>query len=403
MIKKILIIFIGETTPVDKNTKNYRYSNLEKYLLKFNYNITRIVPNFFHLVKKKRFKNNKIIKINQKHRVVFLKNLSYSSNESILRFISYKLLSFKIKKFLSEIDKPDLIITAIPSPDIAISVMKYANKKKIPVILDIRDDWLNNILNRVGKFKKIANFFINQLLFDMNDLSKFEFTPICTSYIYKKSFINYSRKFKKSTVIPLGYDNSARLKNIYLRKNFLLKKNQKLNMIFAGSLTRSYNLDFLLFHEEKLKKYIKNIYILTNIKDYAALKILNNSKIFKYYGWQNYQFTRFKQLKSDLSIFPSTRFNLTSFPNRFQENVFFLNPILASDNSLDKNIIIKNKIGLIYKNENINSFVQKIKFFYENKSEHKKFKSNCYKFSKRNFCTDVNNKDYLRIIHKLNV
>ena len=100
MIKKILIIFIGETTPVDKNTKNYRYSNLEKYLLKFNYNITRIVPNFFHLVKKKRFKNNKIIKINQKHRVVFLKNLSYSSNESILRFISYKLLSFKIKKFL---------------------------------------------------------------------------------------------------------------------------------------------------------------------------------------------------------------------------------------------------------------------------------------------------------------
>lgn len=46
---------------------------------------------------------------------------------------------------------------------------------------------------------------------------------------------------------------------------------------------------------------------------------------------------------------------------------------------------------------------KKIKFFYENKSEHKKFKSNCYNFSKRNFCTDVNNKNYLRIIHKLNV
>ena len=81
-------------------------------------------------------------------------------NISLSRYIDDIVVSKQFKQDIKlEKLQPDIILTSIPSIELSKEVVDYANIKKIPVILDIRDLWpdvFSELLpNPLGKLIKI--------------------------------------------------------------------------------------------------------------------------------------------------------------------------------------------------------------------------------------------------------
>ena len=166
------------------------------------------IPGFDH-IKHEHFKKesaNEIIR--DGFSVQYLKGIGYETDTSPKRFFHNKYLANEFRRISSSRKIiPDLIITQIPSLELAEEVIKFAKKHKIPSIVDIRDLWPDiykrllpsklDWLYKVLFFKEIL-----RLKFILKNCT--EITAISSDYL--KWGEKYSkRKIKSSNIFYIGY------------------------------------------------------------------------------------------------------------------------------------------------------------------------------------------------------
>ena len=137
MKKDIMLIVNYWHFEQEKASSRYRsFANIlcEKYDLEV------VTSTFCHLTKKQRDEDSlSLDKLPYKMTLQYEKG--YKKNIGLDRISSYRQFGRNVQKYLEKRKKPDLIIVSIPSLSVADRVTKYANKHKIPVIVDIQDLW----------------------------------------------------------------------------------------------------------------------------------------------------------------------------------------------------------------------------------------------------------------------
>jgi glycosyltransferase involved in cell wall biosynthesis len=249
----IWIVFIGEEFPVDGNVREWRYGILANLLSSQEHHVTIWAPTFMHGYKKQRFLNDRCVEINDNFKIRFLYTKGYQNNISLNRMrFDLQLSRVFARRILNE-DPPDIILAGLPTPELCYVAVRYAKKKNIPIILDVRDLWPDIFLGVVPNYLRwIAKLFLWPL-FRMNHTSFQKATAI---FAVSPSYLKWGLRFanRKPTeddaVFPIGYKELALDDDqIRIEREFLLKAGideSRIICCFAGQLERTYDLETVI-------------------------------------------------------------------------------------------------------------------------------------------------------------
>ena len=245
--------------------------------------------------------------------------------------------------------KVDLIFATTPPHSVGIISFLISKISKIPVILDVKDDWVGNaiyedknfFLKKVDKWleKKILSHAVSILLVTKESIK------LCKR---KHPYLNFDKLF----LIPNGFDpeDFAKYDNNFFKRN----KKSKILISYFGNLNIKRDLTvFLKVLKQKSfkEKYKLHLYGLIHGKYKEAIKIMGLNETVKCFGYINHDQALDFMVKSDvcLVIITEEEGSRTAIPGKLYEHVRGGKPILTltDKNSASAKFIRKNKLGWV--------------------------------------------------------
>jgi glycosyltransferase involved in cell wall biosynthesis len=395
----VWIFQTGEPLHSDKGKERpMRAMNLANILLEKGHNVIIWSSCFYHQKKIQRAKLYKKKIINKKLEIRLIPSPGYKKNISIGRLFDHIILAYNLKKKLDlEKKLPDVAFVGYPPIETAFIMTSWLKKKKIPYLLDIKDQWP---LIFIEIAPKILQPLIQLILLPYFLIAKkiFKDSPgICAM---TKSFIDWSLNFsnrKKSKfdiVTPLTAPCNKLNSLEMMRTSFLwwakkgLVQNKVFRIIFIGSYSAVFNFD-LIFNaaNQLLKKDINCEFVFCgdgDLKEFLKIKSKNFSNV-KIIDWID--LPRALALSKISSAFIAPYKNRTDFmksiPNKIIDAINFGIPILSPLKGDVEDLIKKNKIGFVYHDQK--SLVNAIYILVNNKNLHKKMSNNAKKLYQDKF------------------
>lgn len=183
----------------------------------------------------------------------FVRTLSYSKNNwrRIYSMLQFSVNCVKaIKQLIKNGDKPDVIYLSSPSPFCCFTVMKFAKKRNIPCVQEVRDLWplsitayndiseKNPIIKILYKLEKWLYANADRLIFTMAGGQ---------DYIREKK---WDRDIDLSKIVQInnGVDLEEFKFNLehYQTVDPELEQEDKFNIVFTGSVRHSYKLELIV-------------------------------------------------------------------------------------------------------------------------------------------------------------
>lgn len=360
---KIWILQTGEPLDIDNdNPRPMRAMNLSSYLIKNGHQVTLWSSGFHHRDKVHRSIKYKTIKINDSYQIRLIPSPGYKKNISLRRFWDHLIMSINFKRILkSETDLPDIVFIGFPPIENSYVLSNFLNKKEIPYLVDIKDQWPDFFVEGISKgIKPIAKI----ILFPLFYMTKKTFRNSTGLTAMSKSFlewgVNFSNKKnnENNLVVPLTTP-SITLSNI--QKKDALKwwrgKVKKIdtckNIIFIGSHYPS--LDFNpIFEAAKIlnQKRINCNFIICGFgEETGALKEkAKNIYNVHFPGWVNQvQISTLASISlATISPFKNIDNYTVNIPNKIVDSLALGLPILSPLKGEVTNMILSYKVGLIY-------------------------------------------------------
>ena len=240
-----------------------RHHSFAKYLTLQGHSVKLFCANTVHNSRKQINLGNKLYKkIKEKDDIpyYFVKSHKYNGNgfHRVMNMISYSVNVKKVMKRLVENGtKPDVIIASSVHPFTLLSGIQFGKKYKIPCICEVRDLWPESIvcLTRLTKRNLLIKILYqvekriymkaDQLIFTMEGGKQ---------YIIDKKWqkkIDLNKVFHINNGVDLEIFNQNKEK--YQIDDEDLKSNEGLNIVYAGSIRKANNVEFLVELAKELK------------------------------------------------------------------------------------------------------------------------------------------------------
>lgn len=298
----------------------------------------------------------------------------------IIDYVSYAFTSFIFGLFI----KKDLIIATSPQFFTAISGRMLSLFKRIPWVMEVRDLWPDSIA-AVGSMNKNSKSF--KILKKIeNHLYKTASKIIVVTDSFKNYLINEHQilpekigVFKNGIII--NNLNKPILNDVIALKESLCLEN-KIIISYIGTHGLAHGLKFILesiskisnqnlhflfigdgAEKETLIKYSKTL----DSKNFTFLKSVTKSEIPLYIDISDYSLVNLKKSNDFKNVIPSKIF----------ENIAMYKPILLGVEGESKELINKYKVGVCFKPEDRESFLNAIKNI--QKLDKESFRINCDK------------------------
>lgn len=409
----IWLITIGEPLPINKSsTRLLRVGLLADFLVKNNHSVTWWTSTFDHTQKKHLYTQDTTVVINESYTIILLHAIAYYSNVSIQRIINHYILAQKFKKKAKQHQKPDILLSSLPTLELSFAATEYGNKHNIPVILDIRDLWPDIFLNlapqRVQNLAKLllAPFF-ETVKSACNQATAI--TGITDSYVEwgvkyaGRSCSNNDRSF------PLAYSqitpNPKEITeaNMFWHSQGVDKHEKRFIICFFGTFGRQVNLKTVIQSAHKLMELkVPVLFVLCgtgdNFKYYKNLADKCSNILFP--GWVNqaqiWTLMRFSYL-GIAPYYDSYDFSM-SIPNKVIEYWSAGLPIISSLQGTVENLINEYRCGINYHNQDASELTQKIIFLIESSHLAKEMSRNAISLYLDNFVAE---KVYANMINYL--
>ena len=383
---RIWVIQIGEPLPLQKSYRKQRLTILSEKLAQKGHMVTRWGSSFDHISKTMLYKKSTEIIINSNITIKIIKGLGYKRNVSLRRYIDHQIISNRIISKAKLMKNPDAILVATPPNNIAYSVVKYANKNNIPVIVDIRDQWPDIILEKIPNiFRKL----IKRLLFFEIFTTKTALSKANGLTSMQDSILKWGLKYAnriKSLNDGVFFIGTEKLPEIINMKNVNKKLvnnikecKQKLVVTFIGTFSTFQNPIIITevakrFHQEN---YENVQFIIAGAGDYynEVKKKSSDLPNVLLTGWLNQDEISFLVQNSNLGVCPLNK-ELPFFPNKAFIYFSGLLPIICSTPGDLKEIIKKHNIGLYFDPNDINGLFYCIKKVTDNKKLQVEMKKN---------------------------
>ena len=368
----IWLIQTGEQLPVNANIRKMRTAILADKLIEKGHTVCWWASAFDHLKKTWVFKKDCEIELKRGLKINVLKGIGYKKNISIRRFIDYKIVARKFKKRIYKEKLPDLIITSMPSYDLAYNAVGHAKEKNIKVIVDIRDQWPDIFLNYFpSKLQWLPRMILYKDFIKVKKIMSKSDGLIAMMDILLNWGLKYAQRKKtwKDQVFYLGckkLDESNY--NCEKIQRLLIKIKNKFVVLFIGTFATFHNPTVLVDCAAKL---VNNdiIFVLAgsgelfNQIEKKAVSLPNVILT----GWLDQKEISALLKCSHVGVCPTPRkHNIAFLPNKAFMYFSAGLPILTAFDGPIRNIVEKHKIGFYYEPQDVVGLVEKIKILHEN-------------------------------------
>lgn len=172
MKKHIVLLQFCEETPECEENIQRRTAFLGQYLSQNNCSVTWIKSGFSHDAKKNLWESS-VKQLNEDFKIIHVPGIGYKHNVCVKRYLHDWICSFQALRVLKTLGHIDAIVSCVPSVGASFLASRFAQKRAIPFILDLRDAWpdalpyaLSNTLFRfLAKLAILPDcFFLKQAL-----------------------------------------------------------------------------------------------------------------------------------------------------------------------------------------------------------------------------------------------
>ncbi len=366
---KIWLTQTGECYPFQGNVILMRTGLLAKTLIQRGHSVVWWGANFYHSERINLSNGYKEINENDRYQINLLKGIPYNKNFSLKRYLHHKRLARGFKKKALEKELPDIIVTSMPIYDLAYEAVKFANLRNIPVLVDVRDLWPDNIINRLPSYLKVLGRWALFRDFHKTQqvLKKCDGIIAVSQGFMRWALKNADRdKTENDRIFYLGAekfvsDDSSK-KNKTLQEILSLTKNKK-NFVFLGTFGRSYEL-LLLADAARLisKKGRDDIhFILAGSGEYfdEVKNSAQNLENFSLTGWlkQNEAYELLTKAYAGINPVCSIADTIN---NKVMQYFSFGLPVISSLEGEMVEILKREDIGLAYMPGDLKTLVENI-------------------------------------------
>ena len=252
---RVWLVQRAESTPHDDDgdRRLLRIGILADILQSQGHQVVWWTSAFDHVGKRKRYQQSTRVMVKENYYIHYLKCFGYKKNISLSRFIDNQVVTSQFKKD-ARLDnkKPDVILTSVPSVELSQMVLRYANKNKIPVVLDIRDLWPDVFAELLPKsFRWLVNILTRPMRNSLIDICS---NATAISGI-TDDFVNWGlehsgrERSEKDVCFPMAYIKGEISKEkkvdayFFWEKLGIVKNDKILNVVFLGIFTNSFEFE----------------------------------------------------------------------------------------------------------------------------------------------------------------
>ncbi len=364
MKKDILLIVNYWHFEQEKASSRYRsFANIlcEKYDLEV------VTSTFCHLTKKQRDEDSLLIE-KLPYKMTLQHEKGYKKNIGIDRISSYRQFGRNVQKYLEKRKKPDLIIVSIPSLSVADRVTKYANKNKIPVIVDIQDLW-PEAFKMALSIPIVSDILFYPMKKQADRIYARADKIMAVSDTYVDRGLRCNNKDTSGLSIYIGSDSkliAEKIKGIDIDK----PKNE-FWVGYVGALGHSYDIESVLKAIKKLEDQdIKNIKFIVMgegvLKEHFKQIAIENEIDVEFTGLLEYGAMMRTLMACDIAVNPIIGTSVSSIINKVADYAAAGIPVINTQNSEEyRKLLDEYNAGINVENGNIEALSLAIKTLYD--------------------------------------
>jgi glycosyltransferase involved in cell wall biosynthesis len=370
----------GEPLHLDTdNPRPMRAMNLANSLILKGHNVIIWSSDFYHQKKIHRTKSYKKKIINERLEIRLIPSTGYKKNFSISRLFDHFILAYNLKKTMNlEKNLPDVAFIGYPPIETAFIMAGWLKKKKIPFLLDVKDQWPSIFVEKAPKF---LIPFIKVILTPYFMIAKKTFRDSSGICAMSKSFLDWSisfsdrKKSKFDIIAPLTSPNDQLTKeeeeqaySWWFKKNIL--QNNIFRVMFVGSFSRAFDFELILKAAKILKDESINCEFILCGDGELNLKLRENSKKYeniKIIEWiDKSKILALSKLSSAyIAPYKNVQNFTTNIPNKIIDAYRLGMPLLSPLQGEVEILITNYKTGFVYSDARF--LVNKIKLLINDK------------------------------------
>lgn len=402
---RIWLINDGENLPVDgKNPRLQRMGLLAYKLGEMGVNVTWWQSTLNHYKKEYRADKDTDVELTPQVTLKMIhSSIGYKKNVSLRRLVHQWHMA---KKFYAKANQelaPDLILCCMPTLEFLYYAVKYAKKKNVPYIVDVRDLNPDVFLQPFhGLMRGVVSLGIKPMQWNLTKGLQGAKGIAATSEPYMEWALNYAGRSqtKNDRVFYVAYPD-CELPSGLSKDSRWAKYEKHTGMIccFFGQFGKIVDHDTIIKAAEICQKenldvkflLCGNGELLEHYQDVVKEKGLNNVDL---PGWVDQTDIRDIGYISDIGLMayhPNEAFNM-QMPNKFSEYLALGLGIALQPIGIMKKKIEENSCGFHYENER--ELVNQLKFLLERPSEIAVIKGNARRLFEKSFSSSVVNEEY---------
>lgn len=238
----------GEALPVEAGTRRMRMGMIAHALAARGHQVHWFASTFLHQKKSLyadqdcRIAAYRHLTMHLLHAGRFRKNISWG------RYRFYRRYAGRLRTYCENLPQPDVIICAFPLIDVAEWVVRYANARRVPVLVDVRDLWPDTILEL---FPRVLRPLARALLWRDFAKTRTVFERADQLCAMSQGVLDWARTYtttaprRPDLVIPIGYPDDVEPASPPLLQDLAALDTKRL-FVYVGSFGHTYNLSTLV-------------------------------------------------------------------------------------------------------------------------------------------------------------
>lgn len=321
-----------ELLPLTDEVRQMRMGRLAQALLARGHHVTWWASTFDHFQKKKLFQQDQEVSLPSGLCLQLLEAGSYQRNFSLRRLIHHARLGKKFRRVAQITPRPDIIVAAFPTIELAYEGARLAAKNRIPFIVDVRDMWPDSF---VDYFPGWCTPLIRLSARILQKKTVFCFQQAISLLAISKHVLAWALKKRKgvSSVAAQVFYLGAEAPHWPISSHLAEKIEQVKGRIvfsFIGSFGYAYDFDSVLEVVSLCANYFPQVVFFLAGGGEQWNAVAKRAKQFEnisVLGWQNRTEATHLLAVSDVILIPC-RFD--AVPNKFCEALAWGRPVLVS-------------------------------------------------------------------------
>lgn len=367
--------------------KSSRYRTMADTLVKHGFDVEIITSSFRHQTKSQR-NLEQIRAMEFPYKVTMLREPSYRKNISLKRIWSHHVFSGQVVRYLKQRKRPDVIVVSVPSLAVGSAVTKFAQKRNIPVVVDIQDLWPEAFKMAID-IPVVSDILFAPMMLQANRIYARADKIMAVSETYMERGLSCNRKDPEGLAVYIGTD--AALVKESVEGKVIRKPREEFWIGYAGALGHSYDIRLIMDALEILReKGICNIVLkimgegalMTDFQAYARKKSVQC----EFLGFMEYGDMMRLLMECDVAVNPIVGKSVSSVINKVSDYAIAGVPVINTQNSPEyRSLIEEYHCGINCENGDPQSVANAVMTLYGNEPLKEQMRNNSLRLAKEKF------------------